>query len=93
VERVVELDRGGIVLDQRVTTSALDERLKCRVELVRMEESARQSLLEWGFREVSTEPAVFEGSVAAPDRLRFFGMLARYAGLVAGLSLGEGASS
>jgi ABC-2 type transport system ATP-binding protein len=35
------------------------------------------------------EGVVFEGDVAGPDRLRFFGMLARYSGLVTAVSLDE----
>ncbi len=87
VERVVELDRGRIVLDQRIASGALDERLACRIELSRAEDSARDALLAWGFR-ARTGERVFVGSVAGPDRLRFFGMLARYAGLVEGVQLG-----
>ena len=88
VERVVELDRGGIVLDDRVAgAGALDETLQCTIELARPEESACRTLRAWGFCETEND-RTFEGSIAAPDRLRFFGMLARYSGLVAGLSLG-----
>ena len=88
VERIVELDRGDIVLDDRVAgAGALDETLRCIIELSRAEESACRALRAWGFRATEDE-RTFEGSVAAPDRLRFFGMLARYSGLVAGLSLG-----
>ena len=90
VHRVVELDRGRVVLDDRIADSdALDARFRCRLELRREEPSAVRVLREWGFR--PTEGGtVWEGSVAAPDRLRFFGVLARYSGLVAGLQLRAG---
>jgi ABC-2 type transport system ATP-binding protein len=89
VERVVELDRGGIVLDDRVSgAGALDETLQCTIELARADESACRTLRAWGFCQTEDD-RIFEGSIAAPDRLRFFGMLARYSGLVAGLSLGN----
>jgi len=92
VERVVELDHGQIVLDDRVAGSgALDEALRCTIHLSRVEESARSTFRAWGFRERDGE-GVFEGEVAAPDRLRFFGTLARYSGLVTGVSLGTDGS-
>jgi ABC-2 type transport system ATP-binding protein len=87
VERVVELDRGRILLDDRITgPGALDETLACRLELARPDESAARSLDSWGFRAINGD-CRFEGSVAAPDRLRFFGMLARYSGLIVDLSI------
>jgi ABC-2 type transport system ATP-binding protein len=90
VHRVVELDRGRVVHDDRIADSdALDARLRCRLELRRPEPSAVRVLREWGFRPTE-DGTVWEGTVAAPDRLRFFGVLARYSGLVADLQLRVG---
>lgn len=93
VHRVVEMDRGRVVLDDRIADSdALDARLRCRLELRREEPSAARVLREWGFRPTEAG-TVWQGSVAAADRLRFFGMLARYSGLVADLQLRAGDGS
>jgi ABC-2 type transport system ATP-binding protein len=90
VQRVVELDRGRIALDERIADDGgLDATLHCRVELARREEVACRAFEAWGLGAVPSEgeAIAFEGDVAGPDRLRFFGMLARYAGLVSAVSL------
>jgi len=87
VQRVVELDRGRICLDDRVAESgALDALLRCRLELCRSEASVVQTLSEWGFLPADGD-LCFEGSVPGPDRLRFLGTLARYSGLIRNLHL------
>ena len=93
VQRVIELDCGRIVLDDRVAESGeLDARLRCRLQLSRREEAVSKTLQSWGFREVSGDGRLWEGEVPGPDRLRFFGTLSRYSGLVAELHLEEGRS-
>jgi ABC-2 type transport system ATP-binding protein len=89
VSRVVELDRGRVVLDDRVDgAAALDAVLRCRVELAQASEAAAAALGAWGL--VATNGGrVFEGVIAGPDRLRFLGALARYAGLLRSLALDE----
>ena len=89
VSRVIELDQGKVVLDDRVDgAAALDALLRCRVELSHASEAAAAALRSWGL-----EPAdgglCFTGTIAGPDRLRFLGALARYSGLLRGLSLEE----
>jgi ABC-2 type transport system ATP-binding protein len=87
VNRVVELDRGRVVLDDRVAdTGRVDAILRCRVRLLRPDAAAARALGSWGFSDAG-DGMGFEGRVAGPDRLRFFGVLARYAGIVASLSL------
>ena len=89
VSRVVELDQGKVVLDDRVDgAAALDAVLRCRVELNAPSEPAAAALRGWGLAPVAGG-LVFEGAVAGPDRLRFLGALARYAGLLRVLSLEE----
>ncbi len=89
VSRVIELDHGHMVLDDRVDgTSALDALLRCRVELTQASEPAATMLRSWGL--VAGEDGLrFEGAIAGPDRLRFLGALARYAGLLRVLALEE----
>lgn len=87
VTRVVEIDHGRVVLDDRVAdTGALASVLRCRIRLERCEDAVANTLLSWGFRDCG-DALTFEGRVAGPDRLRFFGVLARYSGLVASVSL------
>jgi len=87
VHRVVELDRGRVTLDDRIAGSgALTSRLRCRLELHRAEASAARSLASWGLT-AGDGGLVWQGRVAGADRLRFLGMLSRYAGLVAALEL------
>ena len=87
VHRVVELERGRVTLDDRIAGPAsLASRLRCRLELHRAEASAARALAGWGLRS-SDGGLLWQGRVAGPDRLRFLGMLSRYAGLVAALDL------
>jgi len=88
--RVIELDGGDIVLDDRIAESgALTSQLACRVELRESGHSVAQALRAWGF-EANADETVFEGGVAGPDRLRFLGLLSRYSGLITALHLDEG---
>ncbi|MCP4039435.1 MAG: ABC transporter ATP-binding protein [bacterium] len=87
VQRVVELDQGQISLDDHVAEAgAIDALLHCHLELCQPEASAARTLSEWGFAEQSGGLR-FEGNVPGPDRLRFLGTLARYAGLIRNLQL------
>lgn len=89
VDRVIELDHGRVVLDDHVAdTSAIDSNLCCRLQLRRYEEIVAQTLRNWGMT-CGVDPCLWEGKIAAPDRLRFLGMLARYSGLIADLQLSE----
>jgi ABC-2 type transport system ATP-binding protein len=89
VSRVIELDQGRVTLDDRVDgAAALDAVLRCRVELTRASEAAAATLRGWGLASVDGG-LCFEGTIAGPDRLRFLGTLARYAGLLRTLALEE----
>ncbi len=89
VNRVVEMDQGEIVLDDRVADLVeLSSRLRCRVALIRPEEAFAKAISEWGF-EGSDDGRVWEGLVAGPDRLRFLGVLSRYAALLGSIAMDE----
>jgi ABC-2 type transport system ATP-binding protein len=97
VNRVIELDQGNIVLDDRVAdqidmTSVLD----VSVTLTRADSAFAETVREWGFQQHLDDNVVWSGQVAGPDRLRFLGVLSRYAGLLNGISMepaAEGESS
>jgi len=89
VNRVVEMDMGRIVLDDRVADStALDGKLTVRIVLSRAEEVIARALGQWGLSADATG-LVWEGIIASPDRLRFIGMLSRYVGLIRRVSIEE----
>ncbi|MCP4494451.1 MAG: ABC transporter ATP-binding protein [Gammaproteobacteria bacterium] len=89
VNRVIEMDRGAIVLDDKVTELAeLSSLLACRISMTRHEQAFANALSEWGFSAASGSTE-WTGMVAGPDRLRFLGMLARYAGLLAGIEMNQ----
>lgn len=87
VNRVVELDRGKVVLDDHVADSVDPSALQsCTLVLSRAEGALAKALGEWGF--VSSDGGVqWSGTVAGPDRLRFLSTMSRYAGLLASLEL------
>jgi ABC-2 type transport system ATP-binding protein len=93
VNRVVELDQGRVVLDDRVADLVdLASRLYCRIGLIRPENAFAKAVGAWGF---STPDGglSWEGHVSGPDRLRFLGVLSRYAALMASIQMDEAKSA
>lgn len=89
VNRVVELDRGKVVLDDHVADQVdMDSILACRVTLYQPSSAFAETIREWGFAE-SSGGRVWSGQVAGPDRLRFLGVASRYAGLLKGMQMEE----
>jgi len=89
VNRVIELDQGKVVLDDRVADSVdLTSRLGCEIRLTRPEKAFAKAIGAWGFVDLGHGLA-WRGTVAGPDRLRFLGTLSRYAALIATLELRE----
>ncbi len=89
VNRVVELDQGRITLDDYVADQVeMDSRLDCRIRLARPHSAFAETVREWGFADTD-DGRCWNGIVAGPDRLRFFGMLSRYAGLLSGIEMTE----
>jgi ABC-2 type transport system ATP-binding protein len=89
VNRVVELDQGRIVLNDHVADQVdMTSLLDCRLTLTRASSAFAETVREWGFTE-SDEGVVWTGQVSGPDRLRFLGVLSRYAALLKGIQLEE----
>ncbi|HGG59916.1 MAG TPA: ABC transporter ATP-binding protein [Gammaproteobacteria bacterium] len=89
VNRVIELDRGKVVLDDHVAdTVDMNSILACRISLTRPDSAFAETVREWGFAE-EQGGLVWSGPVAGPDRLRFLGVLSRYAGLLNGIDMRE----
>lgn len=89
VNRVIEMDLGKVVLDDRVADDvSLSGRLLCRIVIKRPEAAFIKAIGAWSFAE-SGDGLVWEGHVAGADRLRFHGMVARYIALIADISLVE----
>lgn len=89
VNRVIELDQGRVVLDDRVADLVeLSSRLRCSLRLTRADEAFARAIRAWGF--VSADGGLqWRGEVAGPDRLRFLGLLSRYAALLGGVHWDE----
>ena len=89
VNRVIEMDTGKIVLDDKVADDvSLSGVLACRIVIRRFEPAFAKALDGWQFTP-RDENRVWEGRIAGPDRLRFLGMISRYTALVSDLSLTE----
>jgi len=87
VDRVVELDCGRVVLDERIAASGpIDAMLRCHVGLVRADAAAARALATWGLQ-AGEDERTWEGDLAASDRLRFLAAIARYASLVSELHI------
>ena len=87
VNRVIEMDRGKVVLDDRVE-DAIDPGLRQRVRITlrRADEAFARTISEWSF-ETKDGGLTWEGVIPGPDKLRFLGMLARYAGVLSGMEM------
>ncbi|MDP2430534.1 MAG: ABC transporter ATP-binding protein [Pseudomonadota bacterium] len=89
VNRVLELDMGRIVLDDRVADDvALAGKVRCRLVLRRAEPAIAKTLAEWGLVG-DGDGLAWQGAIAGPDRLRFLGMLARYVGVLTHIEMEE----
>lgn len=89
VNRVIELDHGKVVLDDRVADDvSLTSVLVCRLVLRRPEASIAKALCGWNFTDMGAG-LEWQGNVAGPDRLRFLGMISRYVGVLTAISLDE----
>jgi ABC-2 type transport system ATP-binding protein len=89
VNRVVELDQGKVVLDDKVADQVdMKSVLGCEVKLIRTEPAFASTIKEWGFAS-NDKGITWKGEVAGPDRLRFLGVLSRYAGLLGGIDMQE----
>jgi ABC-2 type transport system ATP-binding protein len=72
------------VADQIDMNSLLD----CRLTLTRADSAFARTVHEWGFEDAG-QGIIWQGQVAGPDRLRFLGVLSRYAALLQGIQLQE----
>jgi ABC-2 type transport system ATP-binding protein len=89
VNRVVEMDMGKIVLDDEVADLVdMSSQLSCSVRMIKPEQAFAKALSEWGFSQQSDDIS-WNGIIAGPDRLRFLGMLSRYAALLASIEMHE----
>jgi ABC-2 type transport system ATP-binding protein len=89
VNRVLELDSGKVVLDDRVLDDvSLSGKLACHLSLRRPEAAITKVLTEWRFSDKGNA-IEWEGVIAGPDRLHFLGMLSRYVGLLTRISMDE----
>jgi ABC-2 type transport system ATP-binding protein len=89
VNRVIEMDMGKVVLDDKVADAVtLTARLTCRIVLSRFEPAFAKALDGWNLTS-SDDNRVWQGEIAGPDRLRFLGIVSRYTALVSDLSLSE----
>jgi len=82
INRIVEMDCGKIVVDERIgRLSAANEQLSCHVELLEEHPSALKKLKEWDFKAIDG-PLIYQGSIAGEDRLRFINSLSHYANYI-----------
>ena len=92
VNRVIEMDMGKVVLDDKVADDvSLTGTLACRIVIKRFEAAFAKAIDAWHFAP-SGDQLVWEGQIAGPDRLRFLGMISRYTALVSDISLTERAA-
>ncbi|MBK8456885.1 MAG: ABC transporter ATP-binding protein [Phyllobacteriaceae bacterium] len=90
VNRVIELDRGRVVLDDSVVDrlKAGDMR-RCVVRIREPHLPFARALASWGFAAAAGD-TLFSGSIPAAENFRFLGMVSRYGSIVEHLSVDAG---
>ena len=89
VNRVIEMDMGKVVLDDKVADDvSLSDTLACRIVIKRCEPAFAKAIAAWQFT-ASDDDLVWSGRIAGPDRLRFLGMISRYSALISDIALNE----
>ena len=89
VNRVIEMDRGKIILDDKVDDDVhLTSVLSCKVILSRAEDAFARSIVHWQFSSDENN-TVWSGEIPGPDRLKFLGLLSRYAAILSGVEINE----
>jgi ABC-2 type transport system ATP-binding protein len=92
VNRVIELDRGRVVLDDSVVDRLKEgEFRRAEIVLAQPHGPFAQAIGEWGF-EADAAGTRFSGPVPAAETFRFLGLLARYGSLIDRLELDHQAS-
>lgn len=91
VNRVIELDRGRVVLDDNLRDRLrAGEFRQARIALSAPHKPLTQALEGWGFQADATG-LVFTGPVPSAETFRFLGLLARYGSLIEKMSLDQAA--
>ena len=89
VNRVVELDQGKVVLDDQVADQVdMSSVLNCSITLRKATPVFSETVREWGFVP-DGDDLRWKGVITGPDRLRFLGVLSRYAGLLSSIHMQE----
>jgi ABC-2 type transport system ATP-binding protein len=89
VNRVIELDMGKVVLDDRVADDvSLSGLLNCHILVKRPDPALAKALFAWQFADLGNG-LEWQGQIAGPDRLRFLGMTSRYVALISDLKMTE----
>ena len=89
VNRVIEMDTGRVVLDDKVADlGALTSRLDCTIALKHNDPAIAKALDGWKFAFDDTQ-ITWQGEISGADRLRFLGVVSRYTGLVSSLNMTE----
>ncbi|MBI4741701.1 MAG: ABC transporter ATP-binding protein [Betaproteobacteria bacterium] len=93
VNRVIEMDMGQVVLDDRVAEETkLSAMFQCHLTLLRPDAAIARTLAGWQFAD-RRDGVEWHGLVSGPDRLRFLGTVTRYVGLLTRIELAEVAPS
>ncbi len=88
VNRVIEMDQGIVILDDCVEDSVeLDSVLKSEIRIKRKDEAFAKAIKAWRFS--SDDGILWRGQIAGPDRLRFLGVLSRYAAILQDIHMEE----
>ena len=89
VNRVIEMDMGKVVLDDKVADDvSLSGQFNCRIAIKRSEPAFTKAMATWNFRDTGNG-LEWAGEVPGPDRLRFIGMTSRYVALISDFTLNE----
>jgi ABC-2 type transport system ATP-binding protein len=79
VNRVLELDRGEVVLDDQVADEInLSSKLSCKLVFDKKSTSIMDSMKQWKLK-IQKDSFTYIGEISGADRLKFFNLISRYA--------------
>ncbi len=87
INRIIEMDYGKIVLDERTGKHSLSGKLlSCKVKVIDMTDPIKKMLDDWDFQE-NSEDLCYEGQIVDVDRLRFLNAISHFANHIRELNI------
>ncbi|MBF0288160.1 MAG: ABC transporter ATP-binding protein [SAR324 cluster bacterium] len=87
INRIIEMDHGKIVLDERTGIHSLAGHLVfCKLKIMDMTDPIKKMMEDWNFQK-NSEDCCYEGQIMDVDRLRFLNAISHFANHICELNI------